>query len=504
MGAAASALLTGLPVIGDVVAGKYKIERVLAIGGMGAVMAAHDAALDRRIAIKFMLPKALESPEVRERFFREARAAVSIRSEHVVDVFEVGVASPDMPYIVMEYLPGRDLHQLLENRSPLPVAEAVDFVLQACEALAEAHSLGIIHRDVKPSNLFVTHRPDGSAFVKVLDFGISKTIAKMEEQAKSLTQSSVSLGSPLYMSPEQVRNSKIVDSRTDIWSLGIVLYELLTKQLPFDGETIPSLAAAIASDPPRRLRETRPDVPVKLEAVIMKCLEKDPAKRYQKIGGFARDIVEFAEPGRRALAFENIEDPGRVSAIAFESTSERRSPLSESETAVERSGSASVGAATTAGLGTTARHVERKRRSLGMFAAGVLVLGVSGAAFLQFKTTPPPSPDTSPAARSVTERIAEASGDRRIVDIEQSPPIAPLGSAPTSAPVKSVTAPNVVTPTPKTNGTRGLVSPSPKRLVLVAKPAPAPAVSVKPPPPPPPPKVTPEPGGLPSALGGSR
>ena len=255
-------MLDGLPREGDTVVGKYVIERVLAVGGMGAVMGARDLALERRVAIKFLLPKVLASNDVRERFFREARAAVSIRSEHVVDVYEIGVAPPDVPFIVMEYLPGRDLHKMLEGRAPLPTHEAIDYVLQACEALAEAHALGIVHRDMKPSNLFVTHRPDGSAFIKVLDFGISKTSGMLDPGAKSLTQSSVALGSPLYMSPEQVRNSKVVDARTDIWSIGVVLFELLTKELPFDGETIPSLAAAIASDAPRLLRSIRPDVPV--------------------------------------------------------------------------------------------------------------------------------------------------------------------------------------------------------------------------------------------------
>jgi serine/threonine-protein kinase len=456
MGEGAAALLTGLPEVGDVIAGKYTIERVLAVGGMGAVMAAHDMALDRRVAVKFLLPKALESPEIRERFFREARAAVSIRSEHVVDVYEVGVSSPDTPYIVMEYLPGRDLHKLLENRAPLPVPEAIDFVLQSCEALAEAHTLGIVHRDVKPSNLFVTHRPDGTPFVKVLDFGISKTMARLEEHSKSLTQSSVALGSPLYMSPEQVRNSKVVDSRTDIWSLGVVLFELLAKRLPFDGETIPSLAAAIASDAPLSLRSLRPDVEPKLEAIILRCLEKDPARRYQKISSLARDLAEFAEPGPRALLFERIEQPGAISPLAFESTTKRQLPLAERETAAEfgPSGIATVGAHTTAGLGTTRRFQERQRWSLGLIAGGcALVFGVGS--FFVFRAG-----STIEPVKEATASLASAStfpDATPLATLEPPAPEGPIAAAPTASAAVSATS---STPAPRPAPVR---APSPSK-----------------------------------------
>ncbi len=502
MGEGAQALLAGLPGTGQVIAGKYVIERVLAVGGMGAVLSAHDRALDRRVAIKFMLPKALGSADVRARFLREARAAVAIRSEHVVDIYEVGVTPPDMPFIVMEYLPGRDLHRFLESRAGLlPVAETVDYVLQACEALAEAHSLGIVHRDVKPSNFFVTHRPDGSALIKILDFGISKTtgLMRFEEQSKSLTQSSVALGSPLYMSPEQVRNSKFVDARTDIWSIGVVLYELLAKELPFDGETVPSLAAAIASDVPKPLRHHRPDVPAQLEAVIMRCLEKDPAKRYQTVGHFARALLPFAPPDRRPISFDNIEATGGGD-LAFMSTTERPSPLSEAERAAMASGKITIDAkkTTTAGLGTTQRIAER-RRSVGLFALGAGAMVFAGVVFM---TLSKGAAEAVPAATARADLSATApptpSEPARVVELpgeKTESPVAALSATssagtppPLSPPPKATTATRVAAPVTKK---------APAAKPPPPKPQPAPPVASAPPP-------KPEVPNLPPELKGSR
>ncbi len=475
-------MLDGLPREGDTVVGKYVIERVLAVGGMGAVMGARDLALERRVAIKFLLPKVLASNDVRERFFREARAAVSIRSEHVVDVYEIGVAPPDVPFIVMEYLPGRDLHKMLEGRAPLPTHEAIDYVLQACEALAEAHALGIVHRDMKPSNLFVTHRPDGSAFIKVLDFGISKTSGMLDPGAKSLTQSSVALGSPLYMSPEQVRNSKVVDARTDIWSIGVVLFELLTKELPFDGETIPSLAAAIASDAPRLLRSIRPDVPVELEAVVSRCLEKDPAKRYQKIGDLARALLPFSASGTRAVVFDRIESRNAVSPLAFESTTERRSPLSEEVTQEAPPGDARAGAATTAGLGTTQRQAERKRRSLGWAAVSFIAVAAGGVGLLQLRAAS--APIVTPASTGNTvmpDETASAlpAAQSTTVSLPVAPPAVSVPPAVASARPEAKTDAVVSTPKPRPGapGTPRRSPPSPgvvKSATVAASAAPPP------------------------------
>jgi eukaryotic-like serine/threonine-protein kinase len=282
---------------GDLLAGKYRVENVLGEGGMGYVVAALHEQLNQRVAVKLLSPLLCENDDSVTRFLREARAAVRIRSEHVARVLDVGELPDGSPYMVMEYLLGRDLAAEISERKQLEVTQAIDYVLQACEAVAEAHSIGLIHRDLKPSNLFLTHRPDGSPLVKVLDFGISKAIVPQEGEVElpaSLTATHSLLGSPSYMSPEQVRKPKTVDVRTDIWSLGSILYEFLVGEGPFPGESPLAVLAAVVSDPTPSIRERRPDVPPDLEAVVVKCLRKDPADRYRTIAEFAEVLAPFA------------------------------------------------------------------------------------------------------------------------------------------------------------------------------------------------------------------
>src|SRR4051812_29611172 len=206
---------------GDVLAGKYRVDKILGAGGMGVVVAAHHVQLDERVAIKFLLPEALGNAEAVARFAREARAAVKIKSEHVARVIDVGTLETGAPYMVMEYLEGGDLSQVLASRGPLPVEEAVEYVLQACEAIAHAHALGIVHRDLKPANLFLIRRPDGTNAIKVLDFGISKVMpGKSASSDNAMTRTRTVMGSPLYMSPEQMASTRDVDGRTDLWALG--------------------------------------------------------------------------------------------------------------------------------------------------------------------------------------------------------------------------------------------------------------------------------------------
>jgi serine/threonine-protein kinase len=270
----------GLPRPGDVIAGKFQVEELLGRGGMGAVVAARHLVLRQRVAVKFLLPHALAVPDAAERFLREARAAVAIQSEHVARVIDVGTLETGSPYLVMEFLAGTDLNKVVKQRGALPIPDAIDFVLQAGEAIAEAHALGIVHRDLKPANLFLTQRPEGSPLVKVLDFGLSKTAYGddgLPEQ--SLTATGFVMGSPQYMSPEQVRSLKHVDARTDLWALGVILYELTTGRRPFDGPSLTAVSAAIVADAPPSPRRIRGDLPPGLEAALMACLEKDPARR---------------------------------------------------------------------------------------------------------------------------------------------------------------------------------------------------------------------------------
>ena len=262
--------------VGQLIAGKYRIEQTLGRGGMGVVMAALHEQLNQRVALKFLTDNAYQQPEAVARFVREARAAVQIQSEHVARVMDVGTLDSGAPYMVMEYLRGRDLKDVSTRRGALAVGEAVDFVLQACDAVAEAHSLGIVHRDLKPSNLFLTERPDGSPMVKVLDFGISKALHPGERGSQmQMTASAAIMGSPQYMSPEQIRSSKNVDARADVWALGTILHELLTGSPAYVADTVPGLLAMIVADPPPPLCAARPDAPAELEAIILRCLEKD-------------------------------------------------------------------------------------------------------------------------------------------------------------------------------------------------------------------------------------
>jgi len=227
---------------GTLLAGKYRVERVLGQGGMGVVVAAQHIHLEERVAIKLMLAEAAFSAEAVARFVREARAAAQLESAHVAKVSDVGTLEDGRPYMVMEYLDGHDLANVLAANGPLPLQDAIDYLLQASEAIAEAHSIGIVHRDLKPANLFLTRRRDRTPQVKVLDFGISKVSGSARSSSdNALTRTSTLMGTPLYMSPEQMTSVRDVDARSDIWALGIILFELLTGAPPFVGETLPQV-----------------------------------------------------------------------------------------------------------------------------------------------------------------------------------------------------------------------------------------------------------------------
>src|SRR6185436_3040809 len=266
---------------GTVLAGKYRVDRILGQGGMGTVVAATHLSLGQPVALKFLLAEFVNNRAIVERFVREARSSAALRSEHVCRVSDVDALDDGTPYLVMELLAGRDLASLLAAQGPLPVAAACDYVLQACVGVAEAHAVSIVHRDLKPANLFLTQRPDGTPLIKVLDFGIAKA---QGDTAFHIARTTSVLGSPGYMSPEQLRSSRDVDVRSDIWSLGVILFELVSGAPPFTGESITELALHIAMDPTPPLVGPMPHG---FDRLVHRCREKEASQRYPDLANLA-------------------------------------------------------------------------------------------------------------------------------------------------------------------------------------------------------------------------
>jgi serine/threonine-protein kinase len=416
--------LSGMPAVGDIIDGKFTIEGVLGVGGMGAVFAARHIQLGQRVAIKVLLREAAKRPEAVARFLREARSAVGLQSAHVVRVMDVGTLEDGLPYMVMEHLTGTDLHALLEQRQTLPVEEAVDYVLQAMEAVAEAHAAGLVHRDLKPANLFLTRSPDGAALVKVLDFGISKAVESTGSE-QSLTATAAVMGSPLYMSPEQLRSSKNVDARTDVWALGTILFELVTGRTPFEAESVMALCTSIAVDAPARLRKYRQDAPRDFEAIVMACIEKEPARRPQNAGELATALRAFASSDGK-LAVDRIARIGPP-------------PLSS---AVSSKGGASGsisggGVASTTGFAETVASWQtsggtKKRRQTTTVA---IAIGIGGAlavaAALLLRPSSPPAAQLLPASPAAPSTVPAATAPVSA----SAAPIAPSAAAASVAPV---------------------------------------------------------------------
>ncbi len=300
---------------GDVIGAKYRVERVLGAGGMGVVLLATHLDLDQKVAIKFLLPEAAKDPELVERFLREGRASVRLRGVHVVKTIDVGRLENGAPYLVMEFLQGHTLRDALnEHPEGMPLETLCSLMLQACEGVAEAHALGIVHRDLKPENLFVTHGVDGRPLLKVLDFGISKVAD--ESFGGSLTKTNTLFGSPMYMSPEQMRSAKHVDPRADVWSLAVIAYELACGAPPFDADTFYDLCLKVAQDTPIPLAERRPDLPRSLIEGIDRGLRKDIGSRTQNAADLASCFEPYAGP-RAAGTTDRLRDVIRASGAAF-------------------------------------------------------------------------------------------------------------------------------------------------------------------------------------------
>jgi serine/threonine protein kinase len=450
---------------GQILGGKYRVDRVLGAGGMGMVVSATHLQLEERVAIKFLLPEALQNQEAVARFGREARAAVKIRGEHVARVIDVGSFENGAPYMVMEHLDGRDLAALITERGALAPADAVDAVLQACEALAEAHALGIVHRDLKPANLFMTRRPDGTPSVKVLDFGISK-VTNAAASDNAMTKTSAVMGSPLYMSPEQMTASRDVDARTDIWAIGVVLYELLAGRAPFRAETLPEICGLILTSAPPAIRNFSPATPEPLQSAVLRCLEKDRTRRYQTVSELAQALTPF---GSRATS-RSVE---RISRILGS-----HSGLYDSPPSAPQAMHASTG--THSNWGQTKPPRSSAAPLMAAAAAAVVVLGGLGGLLLWRSQSAGPEQSVAASAASVVSTVTPVLSARPA----EVPSVVP---APVAAlPIASATSVSA------SQSPRPAAVPGAALKPALAKPAPSPPSAPSPATPPAPRKKTAE------------
>jgi len=455
--------LKGIPRPGQLFQGKYRIVRVIGIGGMGAVLEAHHMHLDERVAIKILLAEHANDGEVVTRFVREARAAIRIKSEHIARVSDAGTTETGTPFMVMEYLEGADADAILEANGPFAVRRAVDLVLDACEALAQAHARGIVHRDLKPANLFVTMR-GGAEVAKLLDFGISKHPTTGGPADYSMTKTRAQMGSPMYMSPEQMRSARDVDARADVWGLGTLLFTWLRGSPPFHADSMPELCAKILQDPTPPLSELRREVPGGLGAAVARCLEKTPSNRYQSVVEVARAISPYgsAASAKKLALVEGAPQPGDFSEPSIPSVSS--SPTYKLPVL------ARTGATTWADTHITGSKI-RSRTGRVLAGLGVVVMGALLVVFL----LRPHLGTTLGSGR--TEGSGAVAPSALVQALPSSEPPAPVAS--TSASTSSSATTSTVTPTSANN------SPKPK-----PKPSHASHPAAPPPPPPSPPAST--------------
>ena len=346
--------------VGSVIGDKYRVEQELGRGGFGVVVRARHLAIDQVVAIKVLT--AGEDSEWKEdaaRFKREGQATAALRGEHVVRILDVDVLPNGSPYMVMEYLEGETLHVALHTRGPLSIGETVDHMVQVLAALAEAHAAGIVHRDLKPANVVITRGAGGTMVAKVLDFGVSKIAAHsgigsgVSGASAPITKTGAVIGTVAYMAPEQMMDAKRVDARADLWPVGIMLFELLTKRTPFGAPSDAHIVTTMLTRPPMSLAALRPDVPPRLEKVVMRCLEKLPQKRYATAAAVGAALGPFTTPRARA-ALDSLRRAGRPSGAA--------APLEKGAPAVLAAG------------GSEARRARRTAMIVAIVAAGLTVL----------------------------------------------------------------------------------------------------------------------------------
>ena len=390
-----------MPRPGDTIDGKYAIIRVLGTGGMGVVYEAEHLRLKQRCAIKMLSPEMLRESDIVSRFEREARASALLKSPHVTRVTDVATTKDGVPYIVMELMSGRDLDGELQARGMIPYHEAVDYILQACAAVGEAHAAGIIHRDLKPGNLFLAREPDdGRVLLKVLDFGISKMI---DEESK-LTSAGMTMGTALYMSPEQLRSAAKVDARSDIWSLGIILYELVCGSPPFVGSA-PQIAAAIVSEDAPDITMRCP-IPPPLGAIIHRALRRAPEERFQNIAEMAVALSPFCAEnsiGRAVVSQITKRSSSRNLQGEKDRSTEHRASSPSSPIDVEaRTLVHDVSTSAPHSVDTAAQRHSASRRLLIAALVVVGVVGAAGIVVVLFVALRVKSPSVSPTLGNAT------------------------------------------------------------------------------------------------------
>jgi serine/threonine-protein kinase len=493
---------------GTVIDGKYRVDHVLGRGAMGVVVAATHLQLGEHVALKFLrIQNPTADQDFQSRFRREARLSARLKSEHITRVIDVGVWREKVPFMVMEYLVGGDLRALTRWTGPLPLDIVLDFAIQICSGIAVAHALGAVHRDLKSSNVFVTQRPDGSPLLKILDFGISKW--GTEPESIELTKTGVVLGSPKYMAPEQLFGSAEVDARADVWSVGAIIYEMLTGKPPYDVPTVMRVCAVLSTNEmPPALASVRSDVPDGLEAALFKCFARNPVDRVQNVGELAGALLEAAgAPGAAAMKQRILAtlDPSRATRDPLLSTTGAHAAFSVSgafstigATTASISSSSSSAARRVSGSGPTTRaeapnpstsaalapaeEPKPRRRALPWIVLGIVVAAIA-AAFALHRTgehaatsAPSAAPSAPPTAEPTGVSTAATAATPAIASATATAP------TPDAAPTHRAGAAPHATATPK-------AKPSATSKEPTATAAPPPVTA--PPPPPPAPKGNP-------------
>jgi serine/threonine-protein kinase len=489
---------------GDLIDGKFRVEALVGTGGMSCVLRARHVALDETVALKCLSPEWFDSASVVDRFSREARAAVKIKSPHVARVYDVGRLPIGIPYMVMELLHGEDMGKLADRRELVNLRECVGWMIEACEGLAEAHALGIVHLDVKPENLFIVRRKDGRGVIKLLDFGISKQLLTSGSNEPVPEANEGLVGTPMYMSPEQVRAQHTLDHRTDIWSLGAVFYEMLTGFPPFGGNTVAEVCAAILGSTPAPPSLYSSDVPDELSRVVLRCLEKDPEQRFPSMAELASALTPFAHPHHQAQVDRIISTlraagltrmaPASVPPMA-RTTRDSMPRVMDNPTLLEGSGIMQrsqqappvTASGTGAGVQLASQGPGRKRRSRGWIAL-LAVLVVAGTSALVLSR----APSTKPVAQTADPVKAPAEAETHVSAAASAAPVAPLATPST---VSADPAPAAVeaepVPAPPRRGVRARVQhrtpraarpaapPSPGTEQKPTQPAPAPGLDIE-------------------------